>query len=139
MKAGICDEVLVQVAYAIGVAKPVGLYVNTYGTSKVNMTDGAIAVKCAAIFDMRPAVIIDRLKLKNPIYSETAAYGHMGRDPKEVTKTFLVNNKKITKKVELFTWEKLDYVEKLKTAFGISKKASGKVVSKPSRSKMAMA
>ena len=139
VKAGVCDEVLVQVAYAIGVAKPVGLYVNTYGTSKVNMKDGEIAAKCAVIFDMRPAVIIDRLKLKNPIYSETAAYGHMGRDPKEVTKTFTVNNKKITKKVELFTWEKLDYVEKLRTAFGLSKNASSKVASKVSKSQLAMA
>ena len=139
VKAGICDEVLVQVAYAIGVAKPVGLYVNTYGTSKVKMSDGDIAAKCSMIFDMRPAVIIDRLKLKNPIYSETAAYGHMGREPKEVTKTFIVNHKKIVKKVELFTWEKLDYVEKLRAAFGLTKNASGKVASKFSKSQLALA
>ena len=109
--AGLCDEVLVQVAYAIGVAKPVGLYVNTYGTSKVKMTDGEMAKKVADIFDMRPAAIIDRLKLKTPIYSETAAYGHMGRTPGKKT----INGKTY----ETFTWEKLDYVTKVKKAFGL--------------------
>ncbi|MEY2898871.1 MAG: hypothetical protein RL138_924 [Bacteroidota bacterium] len=109
--AGLCDEVLVQVAYAIGVAKPVGLYVNTYGTSKVEMTDGEMAKKVADIFDMRPAAIIDRLKLKTPIYSETAAYGHMGRTPGKKT----INGKTY----ETFTWEKLDYVAKVKKAFGL--------------------
>ncbi len=109
--AGLCDEVLVQVAYAIGVAKPVGLYVNTYGTSKVKMTDGEMAKKIADIFDMRPAAIIDRLKLKTPIYSETAAYGHMGRTPGKKT----INGKTY----ETFTWEKLDYVAKVKKAFGL--------------------
>ena len=109
--AGLCDEVLVQVAYAIGVAKPVGLYVNTYGTSKVKMTDGEMAKKVADIFDMRPAAIIDRLKLKTPIYSETAAYGHMGRTPGKKT----INGKTY----ETFTWEKLDCVAKVKKAFGL--------------------
>jgi S-adenosylmethionine synthetase len=139
VKAGVCEEVLVQVAYAIGVAKPVGFYVNTYGTSKVNMTDGAIAAKCSTLFDMRPAAIIDRLKLKNPIYSETAAYGHLGRDSKEVTKFFMINGKKVGKKVELFTWEKLDFVSKIQTAFGLNKNASKKVAGKVSKSKLVMA
>ncbi|MBL7750159.1 MAG: methionine adenosyltransferase [Chitinophagaceae bacterium] len=118
--AGLCDEVLVQVSYAIGVAKPCGLYVNTYGTAKVDMSDGEIARKVEEIFDMRPYAIEQRLKLRNPIYSETAAYGHMGREPKEVVKTFNKgkdNEKKVT--VELFTWEKLDYVNKVKRAFGL--------------------
>lgn len=118
--AGLCDEVLVQVSYAIGVAKPCGLYVNTYGTAKVDMSDGEIARKVEEIFDMRPYAIEQRLKLRNPIYSETAAYGHMGREPKEVVKTFnkgKENEKKVT--VELFTWEKLDYVSKVKRAFGL--------------------
>ncbi len=133
VKAGVCDEVLVQVAYAIGVAKPVGLFVNTYGTAKVNMTDGEIAEKCNAIFDMRPAAIIERFKLKNPIYSETAAYGHLGRESKEVTKYFMINGKKTAKKVELFTWEKLDYVSKIEKAFGMGKavKATAKTAAKP--------
>ncbi len=139
VKAGIADEILVQVAYAIGVAKPVGLFVNTYGTAKVKMTDGEIALKAAAIFDMRPAAIIDRLKLKNPIYSETAAYGHLGREPKEVTKTFTVNGKKIVKKVELFTWEKLDYVEKIKSAFGLNKNVTKMVANKVKQSSLVMA
>lgn len=118
--AGVCDEVLVQVSYAIGVAKPCGLYVNTYGTAKVDLNDGEIARKVEEIFDMRPYAIEQRLKLRNPIYSETAAYGHMGREPKTVTKVFNKdkdNAKKVT--VELFTWEKLDYVAKVKKAFGI--------------------
>jgi len=118
--AGLCDEVLVQVSYAIGVAKPCGLYINTYGTAKVNLNDGDIARKVEEIFDLRPYSIEQRLKLRNPIYSETAAYGHMGRDSQVVTKVF--NKGKQTEKkveVELFTWEKLDYVDKVKQAFGI--------------------
>ena len=115
-----CDEVLVQVSYAIGVAKPTSINVNTYGTSKVNLTDGEIGKKIAAIFDMRPYFIEQRLKLRNPIYSETAAYGHMGRTPELATKTFtLPNGENKTVTVELFTWEKLDYVDKVKAAFGL--------------------
>ena len=118
--AGLCDEVLVQVSYAIGVAKPCGLFVTTYGTSKVNMTDGEIAKKVEAIFDMRPYFIEQRLKLRNPIYAETAAYGHMGRKNEVVTKSFKSPDGTIkTMEVELFTWEKLDYVEKVKAAFGL--------------------
>ncbi|MCH6199682.1 methionine adenosyltransferase [Aquiflexum sp. LQ15W] len=118
--AGVAEEVLVQVSYAIGVAKPMGIYVNTYGTSKVNMSDGEIAKKIEAIFDMRPYAIEQRLKLRNPIYEETAAYGHMGRENETVTKTF--KNPYGTSQVlevELFTWEKLDYVDKIKMEFGI--------------------
>ena len=118
--AGVADEILVQVSYAIGVAKPMGIFVETYGTSKVNMTNGEIAKKVEEIFDMRPYFIEQRLKLRNPIYSETAAYGHMGRKPETVTKTFTApggNDKTVT--VELFTWEKLDYVDKVKAAFGL--------------------
>ena len=116
--AGVADEILVQVSYAIGVAKPMGVYVNTYGTSKVNMTDGEIAEKVAEIYDFRPYFIEKNLKLRNPIYSETAAYGHMGKKPQTVTKEFKVpGGKVIKKKVELFTWEKLDYVSKVKRAF----------------------
>jgi S-adenosylmethionine synthetase len=118
--AGLCDEVLVQVSYAIGVAQPMGLYINTYGTAKVELTDGEIAKRVSQIFDMRPYFIEQRLKLRNPIYSETAAYGHMGRQPEVVEKTFTApDGKTIKKKVELFTWEKLDYVRKIKQAFGI--------------------
>jgi S-adenosylmethionine synthetase len=116
--AGICDEVLVQVAYAIGVAEPVGLYVNTYGTSKVKMTDGEIANLINKIFDMRPYAIETRFKLRTPIYSETAAYGHMGRKPEVLEKVFTDgsgHNKKM--KVKLFPWEELDYVAKLKKEF----------------------
>lgn len=118
--AGLCEEVLVQVSYAIGVAQPTSINVNTYGTAKVAMTDGEIAEKISKLFDMRPYFIEQRLKLRNPIYRETAAYGHMGRKNEVVTKTFKLPNgpdKKI--KVELFTWEKLDYVSKIKKAFGI--------------------
>ncbi len=116
--AGICDEVLVQVSYAIGVAKPMGMNVNTYGTSKVKMSDSEIAKKVMEIFDMRPYFIEQRFKLRTPIYSETAAYGHMGRKNQKVTKTFVTPEGKIKKvEVELFTWEKLDYVDKLKKAF----------------------
>jgi S-adenosylmethionine synthetase len=118
--AGLCDEVLVQVSYAIGVAEPCGLYVNTYGTSKVGLTDGEIAVKIGQIFDMRPYFIEQRLKLRNPIYQETAAYGHMGRKNEVVTKTFTApDGKQVTREVELFTWEKLDYVDHVKSAFGL--------------------
>ncbi|MEP6466483.1 MAG: methionine adenosyltransferase [Parafilimonas sp.] len=118
--AGVCDEALVQVSYAIGVAKPTSINVNTFGTSKVKLTDGEIGKKIEAIFDMRPYFIEQRLKLRNPIYSETAAYGHMGRKNEIVEKTFYSpEGKKITKKVELFTWEKLDYVDKVKEAFGL--------------------
>lgn len=118
--AGVADEVLVQVSYAIGVAQPTSINVNTYGTSKVEMTDGEIGKIISSVFDMRPYFIEQRLKLRNPIYSETAAYGHMGRKPEVVEKTFSSpDGKKITKKVELFTWEKLDYVPKVKKAFGL--------------------
>jgi S-adenosylmethionine synthetase len=118
--AGLCSEVLVQVSYAIGVKDPMGIYINTYGTSKVKLTDGEIAKKVEKIFDMTPYGIETRLKLRNPIYSETAAYGHMGRKNEIVTKTFVSpDGKKITKKVELFTWEKLDYMDKVKKAFSI--------------------
>ncbi|MDG1347576.1 MAG: methionine adenosyltransferase [Crocinitomicaceae bacterium] len=118
--AGLCDEVLVQVSYAIGVAKPCGVFVNTYGTSKVDMTDGEIAKKIEGIFDMRPYFIEQRLKLRNPIYSETAAYGHMGRKNEVVTKTFKApDGTVITREVELFTWEKLDFVDQIKSAFGL--------------------
>jgi S-adenosylmethionine synthetase len=118
--AGLCDEVLVQVSYAIGVAEPCGLFIDTYRTSKVNMTDGEMAKKISEIFDMRPYFIEQRLKLRNPIYSETAAYGHMGRKNEVVTKTFTAPDKTVvTKEVELFTWEKLDYVDQVKAAFGL--------------------
>lgn len=116
--AGLCDEVLVQVSYAIGVAKPTSINVNTYGTSKVNLTDGEISKIVEGIFDMRPYFIEQRLKLRNPIYSETAAYGHMGRTPETITKTFSAPGgltKTVT--VDLFTWEKLDFVDAVKTAF----------------------
>ena len=119
--AGVADEILVQVAYAIGVAKPMNIFVNTYGRSNVNMTDGEIAQKVGEIFDMRPKAIEERLKLRNPIYFETASYGHMGRQPQVVRKVF--NSRYIPKPVacdvELFTWEKLDYVDKVKAAFGL--------------------
>lgn len=118
--AGLCDQVLVQVSYAIGVAKPCGVFVDTYGTAKVKMNDGEIARKVEEIFDLRPYAIEQRLKLRNPIYGETAAYGHMGRESKVVTKVFNAGKKTEKKvEVELFTWEKLDYVEKVKQAFGL--------------------
>jgi S-adenosylmethionine synthetase len=118
--AGVASEILVQVSYAIGVAQPMGIYVNTYGTAKVNLTDGEIAEKVSEIFDMRPYFIEQRLKLRNPIYSETAAYGHMGRKNEVITKEFKsTDGRVIKKKVELFTWEKLDYVKPVKQAFGI--------------------
>lgn len=116
--AGVCDEILVQVSYAIGVAKPMGIFVDTYGTSKVAMTDGQISKLVETLFDMRPYAIETRLKLRNPIYSETASYGHMGRKNEIVTKTFSQpDGRSKTMKVELFTWEKLDYVAKIKKAF----------------------
>ncbi len=118
--AGLCDQVLVQVSYAIGVAKPTSIYVDTYGTAKVELTDGAISTIVEGIFDMRPYFIEQRLKLRNPIYSETAAYGHMGRKPETVTKTFRTpNGEEKTITVELFTWEKLDFVDHVKAAFGL--------------------
>jgi len=118
--AGVCEEVLVQVAYAIGVAQPVGLYVNTYGTAKVGQSDGEIAKRIGKIFDMRPYFIEQRFNLRTPIYAETAAYGHMGREPKVVEKVFNLGKnteKKVT--VELFPWEKLNYVDQVKKAFKI--------------------
>jgi len=117
--AGVADEVLVQVAYAIGVAQPVGFYVNTNGTSKVKLTDSEIAEKINTIFDMRPAAIVNRFGLKNPIFRETAAYGHMGREPFTKELTFVKNGKEVKKEVEFFSWEKLDYVEKVKKSFNL--------------------
>ncbi|WP_250434944.1 methionine adenosyltransferase [Hanstruepera flava] len=118
--AGVCDEVLVQVSYAIGVVEPMGIFIDTYGTCPFNMTDGEIAEKVSEIFDMRPSAIEERLKLRQPMYSETAAYGHMGRNNETVSKTFeQPNGDPITLDVELFTWEKLDYVDKVRKAFDI--------------------
>ncbi|MBP9136448.1 MAG: methionine adenosyltransferase, partial [Chitinophagales bacterium] len=118
--AGLADEILVQVSYAIGVARPMGIYINTYGTAKVSLNDGEIARKVEQIFDMRPYAIEQRLKLRNPIYSETAAYGHMGRKNEIVTKVFEgTDGTKLELQVELFTWEKLDFVDKVKESFGI--------------------
>lgn len=118
--AGLCDEVLVQVAYAIGVARPVGLYINTYGTAKVKLTDGAIGEKIGKIFDLRPYFIEKRFNLRSPIYSETAAYGHMGRAPQIVEKVFNKGkDNQLKVKVELFPWEKLDHVDILKKAFKV--------------------
>ncbi|MBD5329521.1 MAG: methionine adenosyltransferase [Bacteroides sp.] len=117
--AGVAGEVLVQVAYAIGKAEPVSLYINTYGTSKVNLTDSEIAEKVKRLFDLRPKAIEERLKLRNPIYRETASYGHMGRQPRMVKKEFIVPGRKepIVRDVELFTWEKLDTVDEIKKEF----------------------
>jgi S-adenosylmethionine synthetase len=117
--AGIADEVLAQVAYAIGVAKPVGVYVNTFGTSRIPLNDGEIAHKIAGLFDLRPAVIIRRLGLKNPIFLPTASYGHMGREPFLASVTFLRNGLPETKEVEFFAWEKLDYVDIIRKEFGL--------------------
>jgi len=118
--AGVCDEILVQVSYAIGVVEPTSIFVDTYGTCHFNMTDGEIADKIKLIFDMRPAAIEKRLKLRQPMYSETAAYGHMGRTPVIVNKSFVQpNGEPVNLDVELFTWEKLDYVDKVKSEFGI--------------------
>ncbi len=119
--AGVCSEILVQVSYAIGVKDPMGIFVDTYGTAKVGLNDGEIAQKISAIFDMTPYGIETRLKLRNPIYSETAAYGHMGRQSEVITKTFLGNNgDSKTVEVELFTWEKLDYIDQVKKAFNLA-------------------
>lgn len=118
--AGVADEMLVQLSYAIGVAKPISIYVDTYGRSHVSMSDGEIAEKIKELFDLRPAAIERDLELRNPIYEETASYGHMGRTPQKVTKTFHtpgLPDKRVT--VELFTWEKLNMVEKIKKAFGL--------------------
>lgn len=118
--AGVADEMLVQISYAIGVAEPINIYVNTYGKSRVNMSDGEIARIVGKLFDLRPKAIEERLKLRNPIYEETAAYGHMGRKPQTVTKTFqsrYMDPK--TVEVELFTWEKLDYVDQIKKEFNL--------------------
>jgi S-adenosylmethionine synthetase len=118
--AGVADEILVQVSYAIGIAKPMNIFVNTYSRTNVKMTDGEIAEKIAEIFDMRPKAIEERLKLRNPIYQETASYGHMGHTPTFVKKSFPSRYKDaVTCEVELFTWEKLDYVDKVKEAFGL--------------------
>ena len=118
--AGVSNEVLVQVSYAIGVVEPTSIFVDTYGTTKVNLTDGEIAKKVTELFDMRPAAIEERLKLRNPIYFETAAYGHMGKEPKVITKIFeSPYSGTVKKEVELFTWEKLDYVDKVKRTFGL--------------------
>ena len=118
--AGVADELLVQLSYAIGVAQPTSIAVNTYGKSKVNLTDGAIAEKIISLFDLTPYGIEQRLKLRTPIYSETAAYGHMGREPKKITKTFeSPYSGKITQEVELFTWEKLDHINEIKKEFNL--------------------
>lgn len=118
--AGVADEVLVQVSYAIGVVEPMGIFIDTYGTAKVDMSDGEIAQKVSEVFDMRPFAIESRLKLRNPMYTETAAYGHMGRKNEVVSKTFINSSgQPQTFQVELFTWEKLDYVEKVKQAFNL--------------------
>ena len=117
--AGVATEILVQVSYAIGVVEPMGIFIDTYGTSKVNMTDGEIAKIVTKVFDMRPYATETRLKLRNPIYSDTAAYGHMGRTPEIKTITFTNAGRTETKEVETFTWEKLDYVDQVKAAFGL--------------------
>ena len=117
--AGLCKQVLVQVSYAIGVAKPMGIFVETYGTTNVDLSDGEIAKKVEDIFDMRPAAIIDRLKLKNPIYQETAAYGHMGRTPETKSFTFDIEGQSKELTLETFTWEKLDYVDDVKKVFSL--------------------
>lgn len=118
--AGLCDQVLVQVSYAIGVVEPMGIFVDTYGSAKVNLSDGEIAEKVQQLFDMRPGMIEQRLKLRNPIYGETAAYGHMGREPQMKKFSFRApDGSMATREVETFTWEKLDYVDKVKEAFGL--------------------
>ena len=118
--AGACQEILVQVSYAIGVAEPVGLFVNCYGTNRTGLSDGELAQKLLGIFDMRPAAIEERLKLRQPMYLETAAYGHMGRTPKRVTKVFeRPDGSQKTMEVDLFTWEALDYVDQIKQVFGL--------------------
>ena len=120
--AGVCDEVLVQVSYAIGVAEPTNLYVNTYGSGKVDFSDEEIAAKIKDLFDLRPYAIEKSLKLRNPIYSMTAAYGHMGREPETILRVFKDGSGNTTQKeVETFTWEKLDYVDQIADIFGIVK------------------
>ncbi|WP_290056369.1 methionine adenosyltransferase domain-containing protein, partial [uncultured Muribaculum sp.] len=117
---GVADEMLVQLSYAIGVAQPISVYVNTYGKAHVDMTDGEIARKITELFDLRPAAIEQRLKLRHPIYEETASYGHVGRTSQIVRKTFHARGaEEKTVEVELFTWEKLDYVEKIKEVFAL--------------------
>jgi S-adenosylmethionine synthetase len=119
--AGLCEEVLVQVSYAIGVAQPCGFYISTYGTSKVDMPDGVIAEKISQLFDMRPYAIETRLNLRQPMYSETAAYGHMGRINEVIEKRFTnTEGKEVVHQVELFTWEKLDMVSAIKSAFDLA-------------------
>ena len=118
--AGVADEILVQISYAIGVVEPTSIFVDTYGTSHVDLSDHEIAGKASELFDMRPFAIEDRLKLRNPIYLETAAYGHMGKEPRTVRKVFeSPYNGRVEKEVELFTWEKLDMVDPIKKAFGL--------------------
>ncbi|MBQ9469794.1 MAG: methionine adenosyltransferase [Bacteroidales bacterium] len=117
--AGVADEVLVQVAYAIGVAQPVGIYVNTYGTAHVQLTNGQIAERVQHLFDLRPAAIVRRFGLKNPIFEATASYGHFGRDPRREKATFYENGQTVEREVELFAWEKLDYVEQVRKEFGL--------------------
>jgi S-adenosylmethionine synthetase len=117
--AGVADEILVQVSYAIGVVEPMGIFVDTYGTGKVGISDGEIAEKISGLFDMRPAAIEQRLKLRAPIYQETASYGHMGRTPEVKTVTFKNGGNEVSREIETFTWEKLDYVDKVKEIFGL--------------------
>ena len=117
--AGIADEILVQIAYAIGVAEPISIYVNTFGTSNTTMNDSEISDKISRIFDLKPAAITEKFKLKDPIYSPTASYGHMGRDSKKITYTLNNSNNNITKEVELFPWEKVDCTDQIKSEFGI--------------------
>ncbi len=117
--AGIADEILVQIAYAIGVAEPISIYVNTFGTSNTTMNDSEISDKISRIFDLKPAAITEKFKLKDPIYTPTASYGHMGRDSKKVTYTLNNSNNNITKEVELFPWEKVDCIDQIKSEFGI--------------------
>nr|WP_297916588.1 methionine adenosyltransferase [uncultured Allomuricauda sp.] len=118
--AGVADEILVQVSYAIGVVEPTSIFVDTYGTANVDLNDGEIAEKASELFDMRPFAIEERLKLRNPMYLETAAYGHMGKTPKTVTKVFeSPYNGKVEKEIELFTWEKLDMLDEVKSKFGL--------------------
>ncbi|WP_190811231.1 methionine adenosyltransferase [Flagellimonas sp. S3867] len=118
--AGVADEILVQVSYAIGVVEPTSIFVDTFGTANVNLSDGEIAEKASQLFDMRPFAIEERLKLRNPIYLETAAYGHMGKQPQKIAKVFeSPYNGRVEKEVELFTWEKLDKVEAVKEVFGL--------------------
>ncbi len=129
MAAGACDEALVQVAYAIGVAEPVGLYVNTYGSCKVKgedgniISDGELAERVKKLFDMRPGAIVNRLGLKYPVFTETAAYGHFGREPEEKEVELIRDGKPTKEKVTTFSWEKLDFVEKIQEEFGLKKEA----------------